>query len=144
MNGAPFPQPKAGNDPTPAIRSLFSISKMVRQILTSGDTGKQLVFVASYGMDNNMPPSNEAFEVLLDYGAGPELQYWATHCDTGGQVGNPTSWVSFPTNYIFVGAEALSYGQGWENYVHRPERKPQLSPQEDRSLPRGLRGLCWR
>jgi hypothetical protein len=98
----------------------YVYSRMVRQILTSGNPGSQLIIVASFGMDNNMPPTNDAFGKLVDYGAGPQLQKWATHCDTGSQVGNSTSWVSFPTNYIFVGREFFSYGQGSEAYATGP------------------------
>jgi hypothetical protein len=94
----------------------YMYSTIVRSLLTSGSPGSQLLLAASYGLDNNMPPTNDGFEAFLDYGAGPQLQQWATHCDTGSQVDNNTSWVAFPASYILAGSNSLSYGQGYETY----------------------------
>lgn len=107
--------------PTPNTNSWMSTyhymySVMVRRLLQSGNPGSQLLIAASFGLDNNMPPTNDGFAAMLDYGAGPQLQQWSTHCDTGSQVGNNTSWTSFPASYIMAGSNAMSYGQGYETY----------------------------
>jgi hypothetical protein len=98
----------------------YTYGRMVRGLLTSGSPGSQLLIAASFGFDNNMPPTNDGFAAFLDYGAGPQLQKWATHCDTGSQVGNNTSWTSFPASYILAGANSMSYGQGYETYNFQP------------------------
>ena len=94
----------------------YMYSRTVRTLLTSGNPGNQILFLVSFGLDNNMPPTNDGFQRFIDYGAGAPLQQWATHCDTGSQVGNNTSWTSFPASYILIGAESFSYGQGKEIY----------------------------
>jgi hypothetical protein len=94
----------------------YMYSMTLRRLLTSGNPGYQLLIAASFGLDNNMPPTNDGFAAFLDYGAGPLLQQWATHCDTGSQVGNNTSWTSFPASYILAGSNSQSYGQGYEAY----------------------------
>jgi hypothetical protein len=94
----------------------YMYAAMVRGHLNSGNIEQQLVILASYGLDNNMPPTNDGYALMMDIGAGSQLQYWETHCDAGSQVGNPTSWVSFPANYILVGYIAYGYGQGSEIY----------------------------
>lgn len=94
----------------------YMYSTALRRLLTSGNPGNQLLITASFGLDNNMPPTNDGFAAFIDYGAGPQLQQWATHCDTGSQVGNNTSWTSIPASYIMAGANSMSYGQGYETY----------------------------
>jgi hypothetical protein len=92
----------------------YMYNRMVRQSLVSGNYEQQILIVASFGLDANTPPTSDALHLLLDFGAGSRLQYWETHCDVGSQVGNNTSWTSFPANYIFVGSSSWSYGQGAE------------------------------
>jgi hypothetical protein len=94
----------------------YLYSNMVTSRLNSGNVEQQLLLIASFGLDNNMPPTNDAYSMMMDIGAGSQVQYWETHCDVGSQVGNPTSWISFPANYILVGYVANSYGQGYEIY----------------------------
>jgi hypothetical protein len=92
----------------------FMYTRMLRQRLISGNFEQQTVIIASFGLDVNTPPTNDGMGLLLDYGAGAQLQTWETHCNAGSQVGNNTSWTSFPTNYILVGSSSWSYGQGAE------------------------------
>jgi hypothetical protein len=92
----------------------YMYDRMVTTLLNAGNVDQQLIIVASYGMDSNIPPTNNFYAMLLSAGAGPRLQYWQTHCNPGSQVGNATSWVSFPANYIFVGYSSRTYGQGYE------------------------------
>ena len=94
----------------------YMYSGMLWTVLNSGNIDQQLLILASYGLDNNMPSTNDAYAMMLGAGAGSQLQYWETHCDGGSQVGNPTSWVAYPANYILVGFSARSYGQGYEIY----------------------------
>ncbi len=91
-------------------------SSMLRDIYVSGNVNQQLVILASYGLDNNMPPTNDMLPVLLELGAGPTLQYWETHCNPGSEVGNPEAYVSFPANYILIGYSSWTYGQGYEQH----------------------------
>jgi hypothetical protein len=94
----------------------YMYSTMVWNVLNAGNIDQQMLIIASFGLDNNMPPTNDGYEMMLGVGAGSQLQNWQTHCDPGSQVDNPTSWVSFPANYILVGFSAQSYGQGYEIY----------------------------
>lgn len=94
----------------------YMYSGMLRQQLISGNYEQQIMIAASFGLDANTPPTNDGMNLLLDYGAGPQLQKWETTVDVGSQVGNDNSWTSFPVNYIFVGSSSLSYGQGAEIY----------------------------
>jgi hypothetical protein len=85
------------------------------QVLTSGNVGMQILIVASYGMDANIPPTNDALELFIQYGAGPELQSWLTNpnIDIGSESGD---WTGSPANYILIGASALGYGNGTEAF----------------------------
>ncbi|HEX8122204.1 MAG TPA: hypothetical protein VF549_13165 [Solirubrobacteraceae bacterium] len=86
---------------------------MKRQILTSGNTSQQIVLIASFGMDVNAAPTPEALELLLDLGAGPQLQQWLTTVDIGSQSGD---WVGFPGNYVLVGQPQYGFGEGTEAF----------------------------
>jgi hypothetical protein len=68
----------------------------------------------SFGLDNNMPPTTDCYQYLLEQGAGATLQLWEKTADSGSQVANSTSWTSFPANYILLGGTAYSYGGGYE------------------------------
>ena len=81
--------------------------------LSAGNVEQQLVIIASYGLDNNMPPTNDGYQMFLGIGAGATLQNWETHCDAG-SMGGPTNWVNQPANYILVGLSSNGYGQGYE------------------------------
>ncbi|MCB1045359.1 MAG: hypothetical protein KDC35_20625 [Acidobacteria bacterium] len=105
-----------GNTNQWASTYTYVYDNMVRAILSYGNTNQQLVIVSSFGLDNNMPPTNGAYQELIETGAGSQLQNWVLHNDTGSQVGNSTSWVSFPANYLFLGLSSLAYGQGFEVY----------------------------
>lgn len=98
----------------------FMYTRMLRQSLISGNYEQQILIVASFGLDANTPPTNDGMGLLLDYGAGPQLQNWETHCNAGSQVSNDNSWTSFPVNYIFVGTSSMGYGQGAEIF-ERPQ-----------------------
>jgi hypothetical protein len=82
-------------------------------ILTSGDVQNQLVFVASFGLDANMPPTPEALEQLIQRGAGRQIQEWVTSVDPGSMGGD---FISYPANYILIGNSAYGYGEGTEMY----------------------------
>jgi len=88
--------------------------QIITSLLGAGNPANQLVILASYGLDANMGPDNDMWAMLLGYGAGEQLQNWLKSADTGSQVGNSTSWVSFPANYIFVGLGGIGYGHGNE------------------------------
>jgi hypothetical protein len=89
---------------------------IVNNLLLYGNPENQLVVLASYGLDANMAPDNDALEFLMNDGAGQQVQTWVKTCDPGSQVGNSTSWVSFPANYLFVGFGNIGYGRGSEIY----------------------------
>jgi hypothetical protein len=48
----------------------YMYSTTVRRLLTSGNPGSQLLLAASFGLDNNMPPTNDGFEAFLTTGPG--------------------------------------------------------------------------
>lgn len=91
-------------------------SKIVRDVLITGDVNAQLVMLASYGLDANMPPSNDALAMFLELGAGSKLQYWETHCHPGKQGPGPDAYISEPANYVLIGYSSWSYGQGYEAF----------------------------
>ena len=91
---------------------VWAYQRMLHDILVSGDPDNYLLMLASYGLDNNMAPTDTFVRMLFSAGAGTTLQNWLTHSDIGSQVGNATSWVSFPANYIFVGYSPSYYGLG--------------------------------
>lgn len=82
--------------------------------LSAGNVEQQLVIIASFGLDANMPPSNDGYQMFLRLGAGPQLQGWETGADAGSQGGS--GWVSYPANYILVGFSANGYNNGYEIY----------------------------
>lgn len=89
---------------------------IVNGLLLSGRPDDQLIILASFGLDANMAPDNEALASLIQNGAGAQIQYWVKHCDPGSQVANATSWVAFPANYIYIGFGNSGYGVGKELY----------------------------
>lgn len=102
----------------------YMYTRMLRQRLISGNYEQQVVIIASFGLDANSPPTNDGMQLLLDYGAGPRLQYWETHVDVGSQVSNNNSWTSFPANYILVGVNSMGYGQGAEVFDRATDSNP--------------------
>jgi hypothetical protein len=88
-------------------------ANVVKQVLTSGNPEQQIVIVASFGLDANMPPTADALGLFLKLGAGQQLQHWETSVDTGSQSGD---WVGFPANYVLVGAPEYSYGEATEEF----------------------------
>lgn len=89
-------------------------TRMVHDILMSGDVHAQIVFLATYGIDANMFPTNEAVETLFELGAGSKLQYWGAHSVPGVEPSAPGSYVETPTNYVIIGYSSYKYGQGYE------------------------------
>jgi hypothetical protein len=79
-------------------------NEMITEMKESGlvKDGNVLVLV-SFGMDNNMPPTNQVFGFLESSGAGDGIVNWINHCDPGSQVGNDYSWIAYPVNYVLVG-----------------------------------------
>ena len=98
-------------------------AQMTKSILVSGNIESQLAIVASYGLDNNMPPTTATLPLLFELGAGPRLQYWETHCNAGSEAGGTDGFVAFPANYILIGYSSWSYGQGYEKYDYAPGQK---------------------
>jgi hypothetical protein len=141
MNGKPVPSPKGPNscsgfqllvldaskdmtDPATVISNQFALldsvanygwmwSNLHLQLLNAGNIEQQLVILASFGMDANAAPSNDMYEQLMNYGAGPAVQQWETHVDRGSQSG---SFVAFPACYALIGFSDRGYGQGYELY----------------------------
>jgi hypothetical protein len=86
-------------------------------IVSSGHTSKgNVLIISSFGIDNNMPPTNQIYSLLQTVGAGERLRYWESHNDAGSMVGNPTAWVSYPANYILVGIFGAGPDTGVEAY----------------------------
>lgn len=89
-------------------------SEMVRKILLAGDVNAQIVFAASYGLDANMPPTNEGIQTLFELGSGPKLQDWEKASIPGKQSDTPGAYVDHPANYVLIGYSSYRYGQGYE------------------------------
>ena len=91
----------------------FMYSHLMKQLFTSGDPGRQLVILASYGMEGNAPPPSDFLPELVNLGANGQVQQWVVDAvDAGSQGGDYlTSW---PVNYILVGSPDNSYGEGSE------------------------------
>jgi hypothetical protein len=91
----------------------FMYRNVLKQLLTSGDPGRQLVILASYGMELNAPPTVEGMQELLDLGADGQAQQWIVDAvDAGSQPGDYLT--AYPVNYILVGSPDNSYGEGSE------------------------------
>ncbi len=89
-------------------------NRLVSTIYTAGNISQQIVFVSTFGMDVNAAPNAEALELLLELGAGPQLQGWWLHVDVGSQGGG---WVGQPGNYILIGQPQYSYAEGYEVFA---------------------------
>jgi hypothetical protein len=85
---------------------------MLKQVLTSGNLGMQIAIMATYGIDLNQPPTNSGLQMMFGFGAGAQLQSWITTAIDAGSEGG--GWTQYPTDYILIGASALSYGNGTE------------------------------
>jgi hypothetical protein len=92
----------------------YMYAQMINAVLTAGNYEQQLLLIASFGLDADMPPSNDGLEFLLDRGAGPQLQTWETTVDKGSQSGG---WVGMPASYILIGNSGFAYGQGTEVFA---------------------------
>ena len=91
----------------------WTYNNLGRYLLAAGDPETQLVFLASYGWDNNAPPTSFMLQQLLDIGAGPLVQGWTLHTDAGSEAG----WISFPCAYVLVGGSSYEYGLGHEAFT---------------------------
>jgi hypothetical protein len=91
-------------------------TKVVRDILLSGDVNAQIVFLATYGIDANMFPTNEAVQILFELGGGAKLQHWGNNSIPGKQSDDPGTYVEKPANYVLIGYSSYKYGQGYEAY----------------------------
>lgn len=94
----------------------YMYRSMVRESLMAGNLQQQLVIIASYALDRNMPPSNDGLELLMEYGGGAALQNWEMNCSPGSQAGGEKQLVAIPVNYILVGRSSDSYGMGNEKF----------------------------
>jgi hypothetical protein len=101
----------------------YLYANLLAQTLRYGNPNQQLFILASFGLDNNMPPTNDGTLLLYDYGGGPAIQNWLTHCDAGSQSGGANAWVSIPASYILVGFSQQSWGQG-TGELYQPNNNP--------------------
>lgn len=90
----------------------YMYNDIVKDLLDTGDPQYQLVFLVSYGMDLNAPPTDEALQTFLNYGAGSQLQGWVKEATPGSGGGD--SWISNPISYILVGTAGANYAEGSE------------------------------
>jgi hypothetical protein len=85
--------------------------QMLKEVLDAGNPNEQLLLLASFGLDGNMPPPNDALEFLLERGAGQELQKWETTSDSGSES---NEFIGYPAAYALVGGSGFQYGEGTE------------------------------
>ncbi|HEX8647869.1 MAG TPA: hypothetical protein VF715_13290 [Thermoleophilaceae bacterium] len=90
----------------------WTYNSIGRFLLAAGNPETQFVILASYGWDNNAPPTSFMLQQLLNIGAGPLVQNWTMHSDAGSEVG----WVSFPSAYVLIGGSSYQYGLGEEDF----------------------------
>lgn len=95
--------------------------QIAEQLLLTGNPSQQIVIAASYGLDENLPPTYVLLQQLLNYGAGSQLQGWVNAAvDAGSESGY---WTGTPNNYILIGASGLSFNGGeeiWEVGTSQP------------------------
>ncbi|MFD9138147.1 hypothetical protein ACFVZA_38235 [Streptomyces bottropensis] len=92
------------------------IAQDVAQHRTPGD----ILLLVTFGLDSNMPPTDEAVRQLRTAGSGRVLSDWINHCNPGSQVGNPYSWVDRPCVYAFAGVFGVDTDRAVE--VYRPAK----------------------
>lgn len=102
------PKPGGGHSWMQSYVGIYQ--QMLHDILISVNTANYLLILASYGLDNNMPPTDAFLQTLFSAGAGTTTQKWLTHCTPGSQPGDPKVWVSNPANYICVGYSPSYFG----------------------------------
>lgn len=90
----------------------FTYDRVGRFLLASGSPDDQLIFVATYGWDQNAPPPAFFLQLLMSKGAGKMLQGWSLTPDAGSE----NAWTSFPTAYALIGGGSYQYGLGHEAY----------------------------
>jgi hypothetical protein len=101
----------------------YMYTNIVKQVLLAGNVQQQLVFVASFGLDLNAPPTNEGAELFLALGANGQLQQWITDAvDAGSQSGDYLT--ATPANYIVAGNPASNYGEGTELFQTGSDPQP--------------------
>jgi hypothetical protein len=88
--------------------------QMISAILNAGNIDQQLILLATFGLDGGMPPPNDALGLLLERGAGAQLQDWETSQDVGSQGAD---YIGTPASYICVGGTSYGYGQGTEAFA---------------------------
>jgi hypothetical protein len=90
----------------------WTYNNIGRYLLAAGNPETQFVILASYGWDNNAPPTSFMLQQLLNIGAGPLAQKWSINSDAGSEAG----WISFPSAYVLIGGSTYEYGLGEEAY----------------------------
>ena len=89
-------------------------AQVINAVLNAGNYEAQILLLVSFGLDLDMPPSNDALQFLLERGAGPGLQQWETTSEPGSQEGG---WIGLPASYILVGNLGYGYAQGTEAFA---------------------------
>ena len=90
----------------------WTYNNLGRRILATGSPDTRLVFLASYGWDNNAPPTAFFLQMMLNMGAGQQLQHWCLNNDAGSESG----WTGFPCAYVLIGGSSYQYGEGHEAF----------------------------
>jgi hypothetical protein len=107
-------------------------TSMINAITSNGlsSTGNILV-LASFGLDNDMPPTPAFVNLLQSAGAGNQLQSWLSCSDAGSMPGSAAPWISYPTDYILTGVFGSGPNSGVEIYNY-PNVVPFNQPVSDR------------
>lgn len=85
-------------------------------VLGSYDEPGNILVLATFGLDRDMPPTDEALSLLETAGAGDVLNTWVSTSDPGSKSG-VNNWVGQPHDYAIVGVFGRGPGTAVEAVV---------------------------
>lgn len=88
--------------------------QIASDVLGTYDESGNILLVVTFGLDANMPPTDNAVALLRSAGSGNALTTWIDTCDPGSEIGSPGSWTGYPCVYAFVGAFGNEEGSSAE------------------------------
>lgn len=89
-------------------------NQIASDVLGKYDQNGDILLLVTFGLDANMPPTDEAAALLKTAGSGNALTTWIDTCNPGSEVGTPGLWTGYPCVYAFVGAFGNEQGSSVE------------------------------
>jgi hypothetical protein len=93
-----------------------------QEVSGSYDAAGNILIVTTFGLDRNMPPTDDALALLETAGAGPVVNNWIRTCSPGSSLGQPGVWIGFPHNYAMLGVFGNPPGTAVESVTDDPGR----------------------